>query len=187
MNEIKFNIAEINLCTELEGPHKRMAIWFQGCNLNCKGCCNPELQSFEKKHILSLPDLLEIAKESKINNSIEGITFLGGEPTLQKHLDILAREYRKHDLGVILFTGSELNQFSKEYITNFDLIIDGKFEIEKLDRERNLIGSENQKIHLISKRYKNELTWFYEKRSKASDINVCETIYVTGDPLLTKK
>ena len=149
LNEIKFNIAQINVCTELEGPFKRMAIWFQGCNLNCKGCCNPELQGFEKKHILSIDQIIKIAKDSMDKYGIEGVTFLGGEPTLQKHLDKLACEFNKNNLGVILFTGFEINYFNKSYVSNFDLIIDGKFEIDKLDNKRNFVGSENQKIHLI--------------------------------------
>ena len=87
---IKFNVALINTCTEAEGPFKRMAIWFQGCNIKCKECCNPELQEMKPAHIMTLEAILDIAKKSKIDNGIEGVTFLGGEPTLQSHLIDLA-------------------------------------------------------------------------------------------------
>lgn len=51
---IKFNVASINTCTEAEGPYKRLCIWFQGCDIHCKGCCNPDYQPFEARHIMSL-------------------------------------------------------------------------------------------------------------------------------------
>ena len=74
----KLNIAHINLCTEAEGPYKRMAIWFQGCNIRCEGCCNPELQDFKIANIITIRDVLEIIDDSCKKNGIEGITFLGG-------------------------------------------------------------------------------------------------------------
>ena len=57
---IKFNVASINTCTETEGPYKRLAIWFQGCNIHCKGCCNPDYQPLAAKNILSLEELVAI-------------------------------------------------------------------------------------------------------------------------------
>ena len=66
-----------------------MAIWFQGCEINCDNCCNPQLQELKTVHIVSIETLINIAQESKLNNGIEGITLLGGEPTLQKNLNIL--------------------------------------------------------------------------------------------------
>ena len=184
LNEIKFNIAQINLCTELEGPFKRMAIWFQGCNLSCKGCCNPELQDFKKKHILSIEEIIKIAKDSVDKYTIEGVTFLGGEPTLQKNIDILATELRKLSLGIILFTGFKISQLKKDIVSSVDLIVDGRFEIDKIDKKRNLIGSTNQKLNVITKRYQKSLKWFNERRNKVVDVNIKDGFYITGDPIL---
>ena len=88
----KFNIATINQNTKAEGPFSRMAIWFQGCNIRCIECCNMDLWNFVPKHILSIEEIVDIAKEAKEKYSIEGITYLGGEPTLQKNLDKLSYE-----------------------------------------------------------------------------------------------
>ena len=109
----------MKLCTEALGPYKRMSIWFQGCNLGCKDCCNPELQPFEKRHILSLQDLTRIATDAKDRYGIEGVTLIGGEPTLQQNLNHLAHAFQNLGLGIILFTGklySELGveQFSEK-------------------------------------------------------------------------
>lgn len=139
----KFNVAHINMCTTAEGPHKRMAIWFQGCNILCKGCCNPELQPVKVAHIMTVSDIVEIAVDSKNKFGIEGVTFLGGEPTLQNNLHILAHELRSNDLGIILFTGRLINQLSLELINESDIIVDGRFQFDNVETERNLIGSKN--------------------------------------------
>ena len=67
---IKFNVALINTCTEVEGPFKRLCIWFQGCNRNCKGCCNKVLQPLKPANIISLEDLLKIIRKSKIEDNL---------------------------------------------------------------------------------------------------------------------
>ena len=70
----KFNVASINTCTEAEGPYKRLCIWFQGCNIHCPGCCNPDYQPFEARHIMSLEELMAVIKEAKTRFEIEGVT-----------------------------------------------------------------------------------------------------------------
>ncbi|MEE0897994.1 MAG: 4Fe-4S cluster-binding domain-containing protein [Acutalibacteraceae bacterium] len=53
---IKFNVAAINCCTETEGPYKRLTIWFQGCDIHCKECCNPDYQAFVVRNLMTLDD-----------------------------------------------------------------------------------------------------------------------------------
>ena len=82
LTSIKFNVAYIKLCTKTEGPYKRCCIWFQGCNINCIGCCNKDLQPLVPNHIVTLKELVDIVKEAKDKFDIEGITLSGGEPSL---------------------------------------------------------------------------------------------------------
>lgn len=179
----QYNIAEINLCTECEGPFMRMAIWFQGCNIRCKGCCNPQLQPFVIKNLLSVEKIVAAAKKSKEENGIEGVTFLGGEPTLQQDLSALAHNLQEIGLGVILFTGKPIEELSGDLISGCDIIVDGKFDIEQIDTERNLIGSVNQQIHCITSRYYNDLDWFFKKRPKIVRIDMGEQLHISGDVL----
>ncbi|MGE4321152.1 MAG: 4Fe-4S single cluster domain-containing protein [Acholeplasmataceae bacterium] len=179
-----FNVARINLCTEAEGPHKRIAIWFQGCTIGCPGCCNPELQEMKTAHIMSLEEIISIAKKSKQENGIEGVTYLGGEPTLQKYLNELSHEFHKIDLGVILFTGYKIKQLKQQLIESVDLIIDGQFIEKKLDQNRNLVGSTNQTFNHISNRYLNDMEWFVNKRDLKVDVNVNGDLLVTGDVVI---
>ncbi len=179
-----FNVARINLCTKAEGPHKRMAIWFQGCTIGCLGCCNPELQEMKQAHIMSLQEITDIAKKSKEKYDIEGVTLLGGEPTLQKYLAELSRELHKVDLGVILFTGYKVNQLNESLISSVDLIIDGQFIESKIDNQRNLVGSTNQTFNHVSQRYVNDMDWFNVKRDLKVDVNVSDEFIITGDVVI---
>jgi anaerobic ribonucleoside-triphosphate reductase activating protein len=181
---INFNIACINQCTEVAGPGKRLAIWFQGCDKHCAGCCNPELLDFKQAHILSMEKVMEIITEAREKYDIEGVTFLGGEPTLQQGLPELTQEINKAGLGVILLTGKKYEELSEEIKTAADLIIDGGFESDKLDNERNLIGSTNQRIIHITERYKPFEEWFYTYRPKRVEINISDVLFVSGDKVL---
>ena len=179
----KFNIACINQCTEAEGPGKRLAIWFQGCNKRCKGCCNPQLLDIKPVNIILLGDLLKIIEEAKNRFDIEGVSFLGGEPTLQQGLAELSQEIRNMGLGVILLTGNKAEELDEQLKANVDLIIDGGFENDKLDNERNLIGSTNQHLIYMTERYRPSKEWFYTPRPKRLEINISSEsgLFITGD------
>ncbi len=177
------NIAYINTCTETEGPYKRLAIWFQGCNILCKACCNPELQALRIRHIITVEELFNIILDSKDKYDIEGVTFLGGEPTLQEGLISLAFLLKVNNIGTILFTGKKIEMLDNDLINNLDLVIDGKFEVSKIDTKRNLIGSENQNIYFLTNRYEKDEKWFFEKREKKIEINIMKenSIFISGD------
>ncbi|MDR1912730.1 MAG: radical SAM protein [Helicobacteraceae bacterium] len=179
----KFNVACINRCTEAEGPEKRLAIWFQGCDKRCKGCCNPELLKLKPAHILTLDELLLIIAEAKKRFGIEGVTYLGGEPALQQGLAELSRIIRTAGLGAILFTGKQESEVRADLKAEVDLIIDGGFEQNKLDDKRNLVGSTNQRLVFITDRYRPHKQWFYASRPKRVEINVADGLFITGDKI----
>ncbi len=180
-NEPLFNVAHINLCTEAEGPFKRVAIWFQGCDVGCSGCCNPELIPFVRKNIISGNDLITLIEQSRTENGIEGVTFLGGEPTRQQGLETLAEMLKLRDIGTILFTGHLLSEFSVTYLNHFDTIIDGPFDKTKPDVNRRLIGSTNQQITHMSKRYASQESWFHRPGDDVCEVNATrESIVMHG-------
>lgn len=181
---MKFNVARINLCTENEGPFKRMAIWFQGCSIGCEGCCNPELQPFKVAHFMTLDELVNAAKKAKIEYGIEGITYLGGEPTLQKNLEELNKVFHELGLGIILFTGFIITDLKEAIISSVDLVIDGPYIKKHHEIIRNLVGSSNQQFHHISSRYIESMDWFLVKRPKQVDINIVDDFIITGDVVL---
>jgi len=183
-NKILFNIATIKICTETEGPFRRFAIWFQGCDIGCTGCCNPECNPLIKMNLMNIDELMAVIEESKTENGIEGVTFLGGEPTLQSNLPELAKRIHQTGLGCILFTGHLIETLDRSIIENIDLIVDGKFDYKQLDTSRNMIGSKNQRIHDITGRYAKCINWFLSKRNYQIEICVNDgLIQFNGDVL----
>ena len=170
-SEPRFNIASVKMCTEALGPYRRMSIWFQGCDLGCPGCCNPELQPFEVRHVLTQSELIRIATRARDEFGIEGVTFIGGEPTLQKGLESLASALRGLGLGIIMFTGKLFSELDGELIKQLDTVIDGRFETDNRDVSRNLIGSNNQRIINVTDRY-SETTWFTDLRPDYIEIDI---------------
>lgn len=180
---IKFNVASINQCTEVEGPYKRFCIWFQGCNIHCKGCCNPNYQALVPKNILSLDELVTIIAKAKQRFSIEGITYSGGEPTLQKNLTKLTEEIHKLGLGVISFTGRNY-EIVKDILQGVDAVLDGEFIEERREKNRRILGSTNQRIICLTKRYSDCIeNWFKQSEHLSAEINIGKQITISGDKI----
>ena len=177
-DEPLFNIASVKKCTMALGPGARMAIWFQGCDIGCEGCCNPELQPLVPRHVVGLSELLDVAADSKESLDIEGVTLIGGEPTMQRSLPELARGIRSLGLGIILFTGREFSELDPELVGNVDTVIDGRFVSTDRDYDRNLIGSRNQKIVNVTDMY-SDSTWFTERRYDFVEVDL------DGDEMVT--
>ena len=176
----KFNVAYIKLLTKIEGPFDRCCIWFQGCNLNCKGCGNPSLQPLVPKHLLTEEQLLDIIYEAKKKYGIEGVTLTGGEPSLQSGLKSLNKRIHKAGLGIILFSGKTIDALDKDVVNSVDLLIDGPFIESQLDKERLLLGSKNTVLHFITDRYLKHESYFNSSISK-EEVVAEDFIFINGD------
>ena len=176
----KFNVAYIKLLTKIEGPFNRCCIWFQGCNLHCKGCCNLELQELKPNHIVSLDDLVSIVKEAKDKYDIEGVTLSGGEPTLQMNLKEFNDKIHELGLGIIMFSGKPKSLLNPDLVSSVDLLIDGPYIEEQKDNDRILIGSKNKNLSFITDRYKNYEDYFYNKNS-IEEVTAEDYIFINGD------
>lgn len=176
----KFNVASINTCTEAEGPYKRLCIWFQGCNIHCPGCCNPDYQPFEARHIMSLEDLITAIKEAKERFGVEGVTYSGGEPTCQQNLSLLTKEIKSLGLGVISFTGRTYEDVS-EFFEGCDIVLDGSFKEDLPETKRRLLGSKNQRIICLTERYKDCIDSWFADHNKVVEVSVGSKIIANGD------
>ena len=176
----KFNVASINTCTEAEGPYKRLCIWFQGCNIRCPGCCNPDYQPFEARHIMSLEELMAVIKEAKTRFEIEGVTYSGGEPTCQQNLSLLTKEIKSLGLGVISFTGRTYEDVP-EIFEGCDVVLDGSFKADLPETKRRLLGSENQRIICLTERYKDCINIWIADHNKVVEVSVGSEIIANGD------
>lgn len=156
------NLATIRGGTRAEGPGLRVAVWTQGCSIKCKGCFNPELWGLQGGEQVSTSELTQrILAEAATYPGTEGVTFMGGEPFDQPgELAIVASNLRDAGLSVMVFTGFTLEELresqdasNSEFLREIDLLVDGKFEKEKVDNERPWLGSSNQRFHFLSSRY----------------------------------
>lgn len=179
-SQIKFNVAYIKLLTKTEGPFDRCCIWFQGCNIHCKGCCNKSLQSLVPNHILGIEDLVNIVKEAIDKFDIEGVTLSGGEPSLQKGLKYFNDEIHKLGLGIIMFSGKYNDEIDNELVNSVDLLIDGPFIESKLDNKRLLLGSTNKHLNFITDRYKKYKDYFFNPKS-LEEVTAEDYIFINGD------
>lgn len=142
----------------VDGPGIRLVVFTQGCRHNCLGCHNLHTHSFDGGKLVDLESIIKMIKENPL---LDGITLSGGEPFEQaKTLAKLAEQVKKLGYSVITYTGytyefieknsSEINGWT-ELIDNIDILVDGKFEIEKKNLMLKLRGSENQRIIDVKK------------------------------------
>jgi len=151
-------------CTEVEGPGKRFAIWTQGCHIRCTDCCNPELLPFVPNRLVEVDDMVQRIETAREQHRIEGITLLGGEPMIQaRGLLLLAREVRRLDLTVMLFTGYVLGKGrslpdgGEELLEQCDLVVDGPYVPGRQEGQRNWVGSTNQRFHYLTPAYNSSI------------------------------
>ena len=117
--------------------------------------------------------------------SIEGVTFLGGEPFEQSEaLGIIAEEVQKEGLSVVCFTGGKIEELrldpkNKKLLDNTDLLIDGEFIQELTDYSRPWCGSSNQRYHFLSDRYNEEV---FTKYKNKIEVNISKNgqIFMNG-------
>lgn len=170
-NKIKLNVAKLLPESSVNGPGKRFVIWVQGCSLRCPQCINHEFLSYTPKKLLTV---LELFKLVIATPDIEGVTYSGGEPFEQaKGFYYLSLLLRKKGLTIMSYSGytydelkSRRNKYISGLLSNLDILIDGRFEV---DKSVSLLwrGSRNQKAYFLTQRYKE-----YEKVVDCEGVNM---------------
>lgn len=155
------NLASIVEITEAEGPGRRAAIWLQGCLKRCPGCCNPHFLPIRPAQIITPAELIGRILDAKTKHNIEGITLLGGEPFLQATgLAEVAECVQAAELSVMIFTGYVLEELvedrfsgAERLLASTDVLVDGEYEKNQPENQRNWAGSTNQRFHYLSDFY----------------------------------
>lgn len=171
------------------GMGKRIGVWFQGCNLRCKGCISThtwELSSNCERSVTSVFDEILSYKD----RGPEGITISGGEPFNQaesmKKLLLLLRTAGFGD--IMVYSGYSQFHLKKRYpdiLSLIDVLIDGRFK-QGLETEYHWKGSENQKMFILTKdRDLREKYRIYKKKKGKREVQLItkgDGVYVTGIP-----
>jgi anaerobic ribonucleoside-triphosphate reductase activating protein len=155
------NVAMEVACTEAEGPGRRYAIWVQGCPLRCPGCCNPEFLAFREATRRAVDDVIADIDAARARG-IEGISLLGGEPTMQAAaLADVAEAVRAMGLTVMVYSGFTLAELRARgdvdvdrLLAATDLLVDGPYVEARRTTTRRYIGSDNQVLHVLTDRHR---------------------------------
>ncbi len=155
------NMASRLPCTEAEGPGRRAALWVQGCNKRCRGCCNPAYLQLAERELVSASSVLDWLRNAHHAHDLEGVTFLGGEPMLQAQgLAFVAQGAQSLGLSVMVFSGytkSELDVLrlpgADQLLRYTDVLVDGPFEANLPEQSRRWVGSTNQQFNYLTERY----------------------------------
>ena len=155
------NMASRLPCTEAEGPGRRAALWVQGCNKRCRGCCNPAYVQLVERELVSASWVLVWVEDAHDAHDLEGVTFLGGEPMLQAQgLTVVAQGAQSLGLSVMVFSGYTKNELDvlqlpgvDQLIRYTDVLVDGPYEVNLPEQNRRWAGSTNQQFHYLTSRY----------------------------------
>lgn len=146
-------IARILYPIEVLGPGKRIGIWFCGCPHKCEGCSNPELWEFQERYKTSLNTIKELINKICVDNSVDGFTITGGDPFYQENELVELLEYLKTiNEDILVYTGYKKEEILPQSLNDIAVLIDGKY-IEEQNFGQALIGSANQKIHILKLAY----------------------------------
>ncbi len=142
----------------VDGPGIRFAIFVQGCKHNCPGCHNPKSHDLNGGYEDTTENLINKIKKNPL---LDGVTFSGGEPFLQaKALTEIAKEAHSSGLNTFTYSGFTFEQLLsgatpengwKELLEETDILVDGRFEIDKRHYTLIFRGSENQRIIDVTK------------------------------------
>lgn len=140
----------------LNGDGLRVVLWVAGCGHRCEGCHNPITWDPEGGLPFEEKEKQEIFEELS-HDYISGITLSGGDPLYCSNVDeitILAREIKQNfpEKTIWLYTGFMWEEISSLEIMKYvDILVDGKFEIDKKDNLLHWKGSSNQRVIDVQK------------------------------------
>lgn len=151
--EITIRIAGVVRESIVDGPGIRFVVFCQGCPHKCPGCHNETTHDFDGGKDVSVQ---KIMAEIDANPMLMGVTFSGGEPVCQSRGFLeLAREIKKRNLNIIMYSGytyeeiqkmSEEDDCLRELSDIVDYIVDGRYRQEERDLTLSFRGSRNQTI-----------------------------------------
>lgn len=164
------NINGINFESIVDGIGVRIVIYVSGCKHNCLGCHNPSTHSFQNGQLFDdelKNNIIKYINESPI---ISGITFSGGDPMFSAN-DVynFMIEIKKKckQINIWLYSGflyeeilndNEMNEVLKE----INVLVDGKFELDKKSTILPFRGSSNQRIIDVQKSLKENKVILFE-------------------------
>ena len=137
-NRIMIRVHSYESLGTYDGPGIRLVVFLQGCNFRCLYCANPDTIDCKGEGKDTVPeDILRMAVSQKpFFGKKGGVTFSGGEPTLQaKALIPLFRMLKEAGIHICVDTnGSVWNESVKDLFTLADLVL---LDVKEFNDERH--------------------------------------------------
>jgi len=137
----------------VDGPGLRYAIFVQGCPHRCEGCHNPDAHDFSGGTEVPIQAIIDDIEKNPL---LDGITLTGGEPFSQADKLIPIASYaRERGLSVWVYSGWTYEELTgglaensgwEELVNLCDVLVDGRFELEKRSLDLQWRGSPNQRV-----------------------------------------
>ena len=134
-----------------------VSVWLQGCPFRCKGCHNPETWDFNGGEEIDENTLInEVSDAINANGINRNLSILGGEPLYDTNLEFTKKlisviREKYPNIKIYIWTGFEFSilQSDKKYkyiLDNVDVLITGRFILDRRNILLPLRGSTNQRI-----------------------------------------
>ena len=154
------NYAAIKKRDIANGPGVRVSLFVSGCTHHCPGCFNAATWDFAYGEPFTPEveaELIELMKPDYIS----GLSLLGGEPFESCNQRVLLPFLKKvratfPEKTVWCYSGYTLEQLqggcrarcecTDEMLSLLDVLVDGRFELEKKNIRLRFRGSENQRL-----------------------------------------
>lgn len=158
------NYADIKQYDIANGPGVRISVFVSGCNHHCKDCFNEVAWDFNYGTPFT-DETIETVIEYMKPSYIAGLTLLGGEPmepVNQRGLLPLVRRVKEvyPEKTIWCFTGFLFDRDivetmfdtipeTRELVSYFDVMVDGKFVAELKNVNLRFKGSSNQRTIMV--------------------------------------
>ena len=163
--------AQVFTCDIANGPGCRTSLFVSGCTHHCKDCFNEVAWDFNYGREFDSQVQDELIKESR-PSYIDGFTFLGGEPmevanqkALRPFLERIRTELPGKNIWIYSgYTSEELtdphntrchSEDTDAILAMTDVLVDGRFELDKKDITLRFRGSSNQRVIDVPETRKN--------------------------------
>lgn len=167
--------AEIKKTDIANGTGVRVSLFVSGCTHHCKGCFNSQTWDFNYGEEFTEQTEIELLQALK-PGFIAGLTLLGGEPfepSNQRRLLPFLKKVREiyPQKSIWCYTGYRMEkellaesqarcEETDEMLSLLDVLVDGKFILEKKDITLKFRGSSNQRIIDVKKTLEEEKLTF---------------------------
>lgn len=154
------NYATIKNCDIANGPGVRISLFVSGCTHHCKGCFNEVAWDFGYGEPFTKETedyILELLKPS----FIRGLTLLGGEPFEPENQPAIVGLLRRvkeayPEKSIWAYSGYLYEKITsgtlgdwevtKEFLSDLDVLVDGRFIEERKNLSLRFRGSDNQRL-----------------------------------------